>query len=339
MMNPIFIAKAQETFANNLKEGKNTKSRKVSILNKNFAQLIKDTCENVYNIDYEHTFGNFQSDLGVNDGNLLIDINPTISHNINKSFGCVITNCQEIDCSKHKKPTKYYHYQRAMAAQKNNISLIQVYDWDTEDSIIKMINMKTSKNVIKLSARTLVCKRIDQETANIFLHSFHIQGVAKKQLYCYGLYQGGQLLAVATFGNSRFDKNYEYEFIRYAVRDNYIIHGASGKLFQSFLKEADPNSVISYVDFNHTTKKNIFLNSLGFSEMKSNGPVLVHYNLKTKKKYSNSSVVKIGADRLLGLDFGDNFDRSQLNNREVMLDNGFLPIYTSGNRIFTYHSQ
>jgi len=338
MLNSDIVAKAQKTFSENLKNGKNQKSRKVSNLNKAFAQLIKESCNDVYNIDFEYPVGKFQFDLNINDRSLLIDINPTISHNIVKSFGCIISNCKIVNCSKHRKPTKYYHYQRAMAAHNNDVSLIQVYDWDTEDAILKMINMKTNKNVVKLSARKLTCRRIDQETANIFLHRFHIQGVAKKQIYCYGLYQDDQLMSVATFGKSRFDSKYEYEFIRYAVRDDYIIHGASGKLFQLFLKDAKPSSVVSYVDFNHTTKKNIFLNSLGFYEMKSNGPILVHYNLKTKKKYSNSSVVKVGADRLLGLDFGNDFDRTKMNNREIMLDNGFLPIYTAGNRIFVYRA-
>lgn len=339
MMNPIFVAKMEETFAKNLKSGK-VQHSKVSILNKNFAQLIKDSCENINNIDFELPFGSgFQADLGINNESLLVDINPTISHNNYRSFGCVRSNCEKGNCDKHNPISQDYHYKRAIEAQKNSISLIQVYDWDTEDSILKMINMKTGKNVIKLSARSLTCKRVDQETANIFLYNYHIQGVAKSQSYCYGLYQNDLLMAVATFGKSRFNNKYEYEFIRYAVRGNYIIHGASGKLFKSFLKEVMPSSVVSYVDFNHTTKKHLFLNTLGFSEIKSSGPTLIHYDLKTRKKYLNSSVVKVGADRLLNIDFGKDFDRSQLNNKEIMLDNGFLPVYTAGNRIFTYHSQ
>lgn len=336
MMNPIYVAKMEETFAKNIKSGK-VKHHKVSILNKNFAQLIKDSCNSIDTVDFESPFGaGFQADLGINEDKILIDINPTISHNSYRSFACVKSNCEKGQCDKHIPQAQDYHQKRALEAQKNNLSLIQVYDWDTEEAILKMINMKTSKNAIKLSARNLVCKIINQETANIFLHNFHIQGVAKGQSYCYGLYSDDLLMAVATFGKSRFNNNYEYEFIRYAVRGNYIVHGASGKLFQSFLKDIQPNSVISYVDFNHTTKQHTFLNTLGFFEINPNPPTLVHYNLKTKQKYVNSSVIKIGADRLLNIDFGENFDRTKLNNSQIMLDNGFLPVYTAGNRIFVY---
>lgn len=333
-----FVKKAQATFAETLKNG-NVKHRRVSVINQNFAKMVEDNCQNVDNIDFEASFGKFSADLSINDKKILIDINPTISHNVYKSFGCVIGGCND-DCAKHKIMDKKYHYNRAIEAKKNGISLVQVFDWDDEESIVKMINAKTSKNVMKLSARKLICEKIKQSEANHFLRESHIQGGTKGQSHCYGLFEDTedkQLLAVATFGANRFNKNYEYEFIRYAVREGYIIHGGSGKLFKKFVEDAMPSSVLSYVDFSHTTNET-FLPSLGFKEISPTGPSLNYYSVKDKKRFSNSSLLKVGADTLLGTDYGTKED-SGLNNNDIMLLEGFLPIYTAGNRVFVWEQE
>lgn len=326
------VVKAQETFSNSVNKG-NVKHRKISLLNQKLAETLEKKCSSIDDIKFEVGFGKFQADLGINN-RILIDLNPTISHNSLKSFGCVIGSCDN-DCEKHRKITKDYHYKRAIEAKRSGVSLIQCFEWDDEDSIVKRINAKLDKNVIKVSARKLRIEKIAQNMANEFLQEFHIQGGAKKQSFCYGLFNtDDDLLAVATFGESRFNKKYEFEFIRYAVKNNYIIHGASGKLFKKFIEDSNASSVISYVDFNHTTG-NTFLPTLGFEEIKETGPALVYHRIKDNKKFSNTSVLSIGADRLLGTNYGSQKD-SGLNNSEIMILEGFLPVYTAGNRVFIW---
>lgn len=346
-----FVKKAQRTFSESVKNG-DVKHRRVSLLNSSFADMLKDSCSNISTIEYESVFGSYSADLNINDKKLLIDIHPTVSHNVLKPFGCVINGCGD-DCSKHKIMSKDYHYQRALVARDEGTSLLQVFDWDDESSIVKMVNAKTSVNIHKVSARKLMCEKISQFDANVFLQDNHIQGGTKGQSHCYGLFtkndtennndennndvqeeNGRILLAVATFGKNRFNKNYEYEFIRYAVKENYLIHGGSGKLFKEFTKDADPSSVLSYVDFNHTTGST-FLPTLGFEEVKPTGPALVYFNVKNKKKFSNSSLLMVGADRLLGTDYGS-LSTSGLNNHDIMILEGFVPIYTAGNRVFAW---
>lgn len=326
------VIKSQETFSKTVNES-GVKHRKVSLLNQKFAEKIKEEVSEVENIEFEATFGRFQADFKIND-TLLIDLNPTISHNSLKSFGCVIGGCDE-NCEKHKLLKKNYHYQRAVEAKKNGISLVQVFEWDDEQSIIKRINAKLRKDVVKISARKMSVQKIDQSVANEFLAEVHIQGRAKGQSDCYGLFDSeDDLIAVATFGKSRFNNNYDYEFIRYAVKDGYIIHGGSGKLFKSFVDDVSPSSVISYVDFSHTTG-NTFLSSLGFEEIKETGPSLVYHRIRDNKKFSNTSVVSQGADRLLGTEYGTQKE-SGLSNSEIMILEGFLPVYTAGNRVFVW---
>lgn len=333
MMLPETVMKAQETFSNSVNNGK-VKHRKISQLNQKFATMLKENVNTIDGIKFEIGFGSFQADFGINDKAVLIDLNPTISHNTFKSFSCVIGGCSA-ECDKHKAIRRDYHYKRALEAKKNNISLMQFFEWDNDDKIIKMLNAKLDKNFVKLSARKLTVEKIPQSDANIFLQKFHIQGRAKGQSDCYGLFDSeGNLIAVATFGKSRFNNNYDYEFIRYAVKDGYIIHGGSGKLFKSFVDHVSPSSVISYVDFSHTTG-NTFLSSLGFEEIQETGPSLIYHRIKDNKRIANTSLLSIGVDNLLGTEYGTQKE-SGLSNSEIMILEGFLPVYTAGNRVFVW---
>lgn len=347
------ILKAQKTFEKKIADGKIIKHSRLSKINKNFAQLLLNNNDDINNIIFEKQYGKYAADLfiknTVKQNGVYIDIHPTISHNSYKPFTCVINGCDD-NCEKHKTIDKNYHYKRALAALDNDVTLIQKYDWDSDDDLLKLVDGKIGKDFSKYSARKLVCQKISQKLANKFLKNNHIQGGAKSQTYCYGLFKtnvknekdnensvNDELLAVATFGKSRFNKNYEFEFIRYAVKSGIIIHGGSGKLFKEFIDEAKPSTVVSYVDFDHTTRKHTFLNSIGFVEDKPTGPAKSWFNVNENKKVSQVSLVMQGADRLLGTNYGS-VKECGLNNEQIMLREGYLPVYNSGNRVFIWKS-
>jgi hypothetical protein len=85
------------------------------------------------------------------------------------------------------------------------------------------------------------------------------------------------------------------------------------------------------VDFDHTTAKNIFLQQCGFEELKPTGPSLVW--TKGSERIYNNSLLSLGADRLLGTNYGSP-KICGLKNKDIMLIEGWLPVYTSGNRVF-----
>jgi hypothetical protein len=73
----------------------------------------------------------------------------------------------------------------------------------------------------KIHARQTEVKRLDTSTAKAFLDKHHLQQYATAY-YKYGLYQHGQLMAVATFSNSRVMHDgpvpyRSYELVRFAV--------------------------------------------------------------------------------------------------------------------------
>lgn len=342
-MSPEIQDKARKNFIKKYGDGF-TPHPRISKINIHTAKLLENHFGKT--VFFEQSLGNFYTDLKIED--LFIDIHPTISHNSYKSFICSIKNCSNPCLENHNPIAQDYHYKRALAALDNDVTLIQKYDWDSDENLLKLVDGKIGTNFKKYSARKLTCRKIPQKTANKFLNDNHIQSGAKSQTYCYGLFKtnvknendnenivNDELLAVATFGKSRFNKNYEFEFIRYAVKSGIIIHGGSGKLFKEFINETKPSTVVSYVDFDHTTRKHTFLNTLGFVEDKPTGPAKSWFNVNKNKKVSQVSLVMQGADRLLGTNYGS-VKECGLNNEQIMLREGYLPVYNSGNRVFAW---
>lgn len=312
----------------------NTNGGVVSTNNKNFAnELIKRF--NV-KVEFEHQVENSSFDLYIPNKNLAIELNPTVTHNSTIPFACLREGCKQ-PCTKHKGISNNYHYNRAMLAKKHGIKLIQIYDWDNQEKIFNMLSQRLLNKTIKLSAHKTILKSIKQKEANAFLNDYHIQGGSRNQKYCYGLYYNNGLLAVATFGLSRFKSKAEYEFIRFAVKKGYTLFGAPDKMFKQFIRDANPKSVISYIDFNHTTT-DTFLPHMGFVETQPTGPREVWTKKGTTKKVPITTLLAIGADRVLGTNYGSP-KKCGMNNVQIMEKEGWVKIYTAGNRIFIWKNK
>lgn len=328
--NPESKQKAQETFARNvMREG--FSHRRVSKLNLAFAEEISRKFG--LEVKLEAPFSGGAADLKVND--VLIDLNPTVTHNSAISLPCLMKKCAQ-PCQTHRARAQNYHYLRAQAALKDDITFIQLYDWDEPENILRFLSGKVDGSFKKISARKLRLQEVTLKEANVFLTQNHFQGSVRGQAVRLGLYSDEEgLLALATFGPARFKAKAEYEWYRFAVKDKFIIHGGAGKLWNAFLITAKPTSVVSYIDFNHTTKQNTFLHSLNFEELRATGPSLTWHSSLSGKRIPENSLLRLGADRLLNTAYGSREDCG-LNNHDIMMLEGYLPVYTAGNRVFQW---
>ncbi len=114
-------------------------------------------------------------------------------------------------------------------------------------------------------ARNCEVRKIDKETAAAFLNENHSYGDAACR-HRYGLYlkrytgkrgEGGvapgTLVAVATFSNARKWQKGDmiirsYEWTRYASLPGVRINGGMGKALKAFIKEVQPDDIMSYAD-------------------------------------------------------------------------------------------
>lgn len=282
-------------------------------------------------VTFEKSVGGRSFDLHVVGSNILLEINPTVTHNSLVPYVRLRNGCAS-ECG-HSAPRPSQHKSRADLAQAHGYSLVQVYDWDDKQRVLNLLHGKLVPNFRKLSARKCEVVPISAVVANEFLQEFHFQGGVRGQAYCYGLMFDGELIAVATFGLARFGASaYEFEWLRFAVRRGTIVHGGAQYLWKRFVADHDPSSVVSYIDYDHTTAPITFLNSCGFVEA---GVTSSQVWSRKRLRVAHSSLVMQGADRLLGTSYGSR-DECGLGNDEIMVLEGWLPVSTSGNRVFNY---
>ena len=224
---------------------------------------------------------------------------------------------------------KNYHVGKYKECNKKGIRLLQILDieWNNKTEIVKSRIKSIFQQNIKIGARSCKIVDVDSQTASQFFAENHIQGPCIHSI-AYGLLYQDHLVAVMSFGKSRFNHNYHWELLRFAnCKDTNVLGGAS-KLFSYFLKKINPNSVVSYCDLRWNTGK--VYQQLGFTEIGQSNPNYWY----TSKKYNNiehrMKYQKHKLSKLL-----ENFD-PKLTEWENMVNHNYDRIWDCGNLIFKW---
>lgn len=275
-----------------------------SIPNKHFSELFTSN-----NIEFkqEKILSKFRYDFQI--GSNFIEINPSATHN--STWG-IFGEPKEKD----------YHYNKTKLAKDNGYRCINVWDWDDENKIISLLLPRET-----IYARKCTLKEVDKLEAKKFIDDYHLQGYTKDNIRL-GLYYNDELVSIMTFDKPRYNKNYEYELIRYCSSKKVI--GGAEKLFKHFIIKYNPKAVISYCDYSKFTG-NTYI-KLGFNF--KNVSVGCHwYNPKTKRHITDNLLRARGVDQLLGTNYGKGTD-----NKELMRLNGFVEIYDAGQAVYEWRS-
>ena len=266
--------------------------------NKFFEQLLINN-----NIKYEREFpiGKFSYDFKVD--NVLIEIDPTATHNSTwRPF-----HDTGLD--------KNYHLNKTNVAKEHGFRCIHIFDWDDKQKIINLL-----KNRQSVPARKCVVKCVSVEDAKSYLNDNHLQGYVQDSIRL-GLFFDDTLISLMTFGKPRYNKHFELELLRYC--STYYVIGGAEKLFSYFIKNYNPQSVISYCD-NAKFDGNVY-EKLGFVKHDFSNPSKHWYSLKTKKHITDNLLRKQGFDRLFGTNYGKG-----TSNEQLMLQNKFVEVYDCG---------
>ncbi len=135
--------------------------------------------------------------------------------------------------------------------------------WQFRQEIVRSRVLSKLGLLERIPGRLCEVRRISRPVADAFLAGNHLQGATASKIK-YGLFlperyfrvlkekpAGSELLmAVMTFSGPRVfhDGTRSYELIRFAVRCNYHVQGGFSRLLQHFIREKDPDSVMTYVD-------------------------------------------------------------------------------------------
>jgi len=217
-----------------------------------------------------------------------------------------------------------YHYDKFQKCKQIGITLITIFedDWNFNQSIVKsrLEHILGVKSKQKIYARNCAVMTVDYSDIKDFVKAHHLQGTIKSTINL-GLKFNDELVAVMTFGKSRYNKQYEYEILRFCTKGSVV--GAGGKLFSYFLNTFNPESVISYSD-NCWGLGNMY-KELGF-ELKSE-TIGYHYT-DYKKRYN-----RIGFQKHKLVMEGED---ANLTEWQIMQNRGFDRIWDCGQSLWIH---
>jgi len=185
------------------------------------------------------------------------------------------------------------------------INLINIFEdyWTNKKEIVKSRLQYNTLNSNRIMARKCDVRVID-DTCRDFLNKNHIQGFIGSKIKI-GLYYENELVSLITFGGLRknmggVSKKGSYELLRFCNKIGYIVVGAASKLFNFFIKNFKPESVISYADLSWTNLSGNVYEKIGLKKDHISKPSYYYINGGLKYNrflYRKDILVSKGADR------------------------------------------
>lgn len=227
---------------------------------------------------------------------------------------------------------KNYHLDKSELCKEMGIRLIHIFEdeWQNKQEIVKskLFNLITKKSD-RIFARNCKIVELSTNEKRDFLIINHIQGNDRASI-SYGLNYENTLVAVMTFGKSRYSMKQEYELMRFATLLNHVVIGAGNKLFHNFIKNHNPTSIVSYADLRWSTIENNLYEKLGFTYSHNSAPN--YFYLNGIKRESRIKYQKHKLENLL-----ENFDPN-LSEAKNMEAAGFEKIWDCGNLVYVWNS-
>lgn len=224
---------------------------------------------------------------------------------------------------------KNYHYQKTEKCKERNIELIHIFEhqWEYKSEICKSIILnKLNKTANRIYARKCDVREINSKQKNEFLERNHMQGKDSSKIKL-GLFHNDELVSVMTFGIPRFNKNYEWELIRFCNSINVSVIGGASKIFKYFEKNYNPSSIISYCDLSRYSG-NLYFN-LGFKLKENTSPNYMWLHPQNNIIVPRYKSQKHKLKSLLGDQYDPNLSEAQ-----NMKNSKFVRIYDCGNAVF-----
>lgn len=277
----------------------------ISSINKRFGAKLDELH---ISHSYEYPVSTYSYDIKVDDS--LLEIDPSYTHNvIGNHWG---------------QPVSFdYHLRKTQAANDAGYRCIHIFDWDDWNKVINLVKPVERR----IYARKCDIYKIHPNVGDKFLNENHIQGTCRGQLLYLGLVHEGELVQIMTFGRPRYDRSYDVELLRLCTLSGAQVVGGASRLFHHAVSTYELHNIISYCDRSKFLGKvyeaiGMHLNHVSPpQEIWSKGNKHITANLLRSRGY----------DQLFHTDYGKGTDNEQL-----MLENGWLPIYDCGQLVYEF---
>lgn len=269
-----------------------------------YADLIKQKLDELnikYSMNNRNILDKKELDFYLPDYRLGVEVNPYKYH-----------------CVEHVL-NKNYHQDKALLAREKNIGLIHIYDDDLKD-LDKIFEYITREIKYHIGARKCVCKVIDGKTAKQFYDTYHLQKSCNSHNTIHiGLYYQDVLVAAISIAKHRYNKEYAYELIRYAVNYEYAVSGGFSKMLKFAKNNGISGKLATYVDLDKRLRsKNVYeLNGFKYVGLTQPSYIWVNSSLNCLSRYQ---VQKL--------------NKNNQSEREFMHNLNYVQVYKSGSMIY-----
>lgn len=147
-----------------------------------------------------------------------------------------------------------WHKDKSIYFENKGIFVYHIWEWEwnnKKEQIINQLNNILGYNKEKIYARKCIIKEVNVKDKNTFLELNHLQGKDRSTIN-FGLYYNNNLVSLMTFVKPKFNNHYEWELSRFCSKSGCNVIGGASKLFNYFIKNYNPKSIISYSDIAHT---------------------------------------------------------------------------------------
>ena len=219
---------------------------------------------------------------------------------------------------------KHYHLNKTNQCKQKEITLLHFTDDEINDKfeiVSSMIKSKLKLSSNKLGARKCkIVENYDKEIISQFFNDNHIQGNVPFT-NSFSLLYNNIIVASLSFSKPRFNKNFNYEVLRFAVKKDWSVAGAFSRLISKI-----KGKIISYASLNYSSGEVYTKTGFNLSHI---SPPNYWYIDKTFSKRESS--LKYQKHKLPNLLETFNPDLTEWENMKI---NGFDRIWDCGNLVF-----
>lgn len=284
------------------------KVSKGSLPQKQIYEYIKSIYDGGVLYDDWDILGNLELDIYIPELKIAIEHNGLPSHSSNEDNQKVFLR----------------HITKTNRCKALGISLFHIRgdQWIKQKEIVKSMISSKLKKTKTIYARKCTIKELSVKEAKLFFEKTHIQGYSDSTIK-FGLFLDGVLVSAIMFSKPRFNKNYNWELIRYSNELYITVIGGFSKLLNHFRKLHSGN-IISYCD-NSRGDGNVYKIN-GFSLIGETKPG--YYWTDNHTVFNRVKFQKYKLNKLL-----KNFD-SNKTEKQNMFDNGYKIYYDCGQLVF-----
>ena len=154
-----------------------------------------------------------------------------------------------------------YFQEKSLEYASRGVQLVHLWQdcWTNKQDIVRSRIAMISGSFTRIHARKTQVRRITRDVMFDFFAVNHLQSFVDAR-YNYGLYCDGQLMTVASFSTGRnFMRNgvngRSFELVRFANLSHHRVTGGLGKLIARFVKDANPDDIMTYADLDWASGK------------------------------------------------------------------------------------